>query len=292
MTFDSYLRYPHIRGDSIVFVAENDIWLADRDGGRAFRVSADHAPARSPRLSPDGALVAWSADRDGAFEVYVAPADGGVSRRLTFWGQQRTLVRGWLSDAEILVVSTTGEAERQRAFAHAVPVDGSPSRRLPYGWIDDIALGPDGGVLLSTATTVEPAWWKRYRGGTAAQLWLDLNGDGEFRRVFADLPSSLVSPLWTLGSDGKQRIGFISDHEDRGQRLQRPGRQAGPHQRTAGAALGRRVLCPARRVRRQVCRLRRRRLVVPAGQSRSRCHGAAGRRTTRGSAHLACSRCA
>ncbi|MDX6307586.1 MAG: tricorn protease [Nocardioidaceae bacterium] len=216
MTSDSYLRYPHISGDSIVFVAENDIWLTDRDGGRAFRVSADHAPARSPRLSPDGALVAWTADRDGAFEVYAAPADGGISRRLTFWGQQKTLVRGWLSDTEVLVVSTTGQAERQRAFAHAVPVDGSPSRRLPYGWIDDIALGPDGGVLLSTSTTVEPAWWKRYRGGTAAQLWLDLNGDGDFKRVFADLPSSLVSPLWTLGSDGRQRIGFVSDHEDRG----------------------------------------------------------------------------
>jgi tricorn protease len=216
VTSDSYLRYPHISGDSIVFVAENDIWLTDRDGGRAFRVSADHAPARSPRLSPDGALVAWTADRDGAFEVYAAPADGGISRRLTFWGQQKTLVRGWLSDTEVLVVSTTGQAERQRAFAHAVPVDGSPSRRLPYGWIDDIALGPDGGVLLSTSTTVEPAWWKRYRGGTAAQLWLDLNGDGDFKRVFADLPSSLVSPLWTLGSDGRQRIGFVSDHEDRG----------------------------------------------------------------------------
>ncbi len=217
MTTDSYLRYPHIGGDTVVFVAENDIWLASRDGGRAYRVSADHAPARSPRLSPDASQVAWTADRDGAFEVYVAPADGGVATRLTNWGQQRTMVRGWVSDTEILVVSTTGQGERQRAFAHAVPVDGSPSRRLPYGWIDDIAVGPDGGVLLSTSTTVEPAWWKHYRGGTAAQLWLDLTGEGEFRRVFADLPSSLVSPLWTTGDDGKQRLGFVSDHEERGQ---------------------------------------------------------------------------
>lgn len=217
MTTDGYLRYPHIHDDSIVFVAEDDVWLAGRQGGRAFRVSADHAPARSPRLSPNGIQVAWSAERDGAFEVYVAAADGGGSRRLTFWGQQRTLVRGWLSETEILVVSTTGQAERQRAFAHAVPVDGSPSRRLPYGWLDDIALGPAGGVLLSTSTTVEPAWWKRYRGGTAAQLWIDLTGDAEFRRVFAELPSSLVGPLWTVGSDGRQRVGFVSDHEGRGQ---------------------------------------------------------------------------
>ncbi|MEP6665956.1 MAG: hypothetical protein ABJA81_05870, partial [Nocardioidaceae bacterium] len=136
--------------------------------------------------------------------------------RLTYWGQDRTFVRGWLSDDEILVLSTTGEAERARAFAHAVPVDGSPSRRLPYGWAADLAFGPDGGVLLST-TTVEAAWWKHYRGGTAAQLWLDLAGSGEFKRIFADLPSSLVSPLWTTGTDGKQRIGFLSDHEGRGQ---------------------------------------------------------------------------
>ncbi|MGI8576832.1 MAG: S41 family peptidase [Nocardioidaceae bacterium] len=217
MTTDSYIRYPNIRGDAIVFVAENDIWLTTSDGGRAYRVSADQAPAKSPRISPDGALVAWTASRDGANEVYVAPIDGGVSRRLTFWGQDRTLVRGWVSNNEVLVVSTAGEAERSRSFAHAVPVDNGPSRRLPYGWIDDIALGPDGGVLLSTSTTVEPAWWKRYRGGTAAQLWLDLTGDGEFKRVFADLPSSLVSPLWTRDLEEKPRLGFISDHERRGQ---------------------------------------------------------------------------
>lgn len=216
MTSDSYLRFPHVRGDQVVFVAEDDIWAVDRDGGRAFRVSADHSPAKSPRLSPDGSLVAWTSDRDGAFEVHVAPVDGGVSRRLTFWGQRLTLVRSWLSDAELLVVSTTGYGERQRAFAHAVPVDGSPSRRLPYGWLDDIALGPDGGVLLSTSTTVEPAWWKHYRGGTAAQLWLDRSGEGTFTRVMADLESSLVSPLWTTGAGGKQRIGFVSDHEGRG----------------------------------------------------------------------------
>lgn len=217
MTSDAYIRFPHIRDDVIVFVAEDDVWLCSRDGGRAYRVSADQVPAASPRISPDRSRVAWTARRDGANEVYVAPTEGGVSVRLTFWGQDRTFVRGWVNDDDILVVSTTGEAERARMFAHAVPADGSPSRRLPYGWAADLVFGPDGGVLLSTTTTGEPAWWKNYRGGTAAQLWLDLTGDGEFRRVFADLPSSLVSPLWVTGADGRQRIGFCSDHERRGQ---------------------------------------------------------------------------
>ncbi len=217
MAADSYLRFPHVCGDTITFVAEDDIWLVGRDGGRAWRVSADRVPVRSPRLSPDGTRVAWTAVRDGAPEVYVAGTDGGVSRRLTFWGDRTTAVRGWWSDHEVLVVSATGEPDSRCMYAYAVPIDGSPGRRLPYGWAADLVFGPDGGALLATPTTAEPAWWKHYRGGTASQLWLDLDDRGEFRRIFPGLRSGLVSPLWTRTPDGRQRIGFISDHEGRGQ---------------------------------------------------------------------------
>ncbi len=212
-----YLRYPHVRGDLLTFVAENDVWLADTAGGRAYRLSSDHSPALTPRISPDGSLIAWVARRDGANEVYVAPTDGGVSRRLTHWGQLGTRVTGWVSDTEVMVLSSTGEGHPVRMFAHAVPVDGGPSRRLPYGWTGDVAVGPDGGVLLSSYFWTEPARWKHYRGGTASQLWLDRDGSGAFRRIFSDLPSSLAFPVWTAGSDGRQRIAFCSDHEGRGQ---------------------------------------------------------------------------
>ena len=257
MSTDSYLRYPHIRGDAVVFVAENDIWTVERTGGRAYRVSADQTPAASPRLSPDASMVAWTAMRDGASEVHVAALDGGgPARRLTFWGQARTLVRGWWSDEEILVVSTTGQAERSRMFAHAVPVDGGPSRRLPYGWAADLTPGPDGsGMLLSTATTVEPAWWKHYRGGTAAQLWLDLDGSGDFKRIFRTLPSGMVSPLWTLGADGRQRVGFCSDHEGRGQIYSARLGQAAAECLSADPSHRPRVLRPTRLQRRSPGRL-------------------------------------
>ncbi|HZJ05111.1 MAG TPA: hypothetical protein VFD59_06530 [Nocardioidaceae bacterium] len=69
MAVDAYLRFPHIRDKTIVFVAENDVWVTGRDERRAHRVSADHVPVVSPRLSPDGRLVAWSARRYRANEV-------------------------------------------------------------------------------------------------------------------------------------------------------------------------------------------------------------------------------
>jgi len=217
VTADCYLRYPHVSGELVTFVAEDDVWLGGTGGGRAYRVSSDQVPAASPRLSSDGSLVAWTARRGDANEVYVAPTEGGVSRQLTFWGQAGTRVAGWVSGDEVLVLSAVGESNHARMYAHAVPVDGGPSRRLPYGWAGGLAFGPAGGALLSTYFWTEPARWKRYRGGTASQLWLDRDGDGGFERILPDLPSNLVCPVWVTLADGTQRIGFCSDHEGRGQ---------------------------------------------------------------------------
>ena len=61
-----YLRFPHLAGDLLTFVAEDDIWLAPLGGGRAWRVSTDHVPVSRPRLSPDGQRVAWTSTVDGA----------------------------------------------------------------------------------------------------------------------------------------------------------------------------------------------------------------------------------
>src|SRR4051794_41797889 len=84
-----YLRFPHLRGDTLVFVAEDDVWTAPVSGGRAYRLTADDVPVATPRLSPDGARVAWTSTRGGAGEGFGADADGGSGRRRTWWGGGR-----------------------------------------------------------------------------------------------------------------------------------------------------------------------------------------------------------
>ncbi|MGH3979359.1 MAG: S41 family peptidase, partial [Pseudonocardiaceae bacterium] len=204
---DSYLRFPHLHGDLLTFVAEDDVWVAPLAGGRAWRLSADRVPAVAPRFSPDGAEVAWTSWRDGAPEVHVAPVDGGAARRLTHWGNGRTRVRGWMSDAEILVVTAAGTSSSRRTWAHAVPVDGGPARRLPYGPVDSVAIGANG-ILLGSVVSREPAWWKRYRGGTTGKVWLRDAGEAGFRRILDELDGHVVDPLWVAG-----RIVVASDHE-------------------------------------------------------------------------------
>lgn len=202
---DAYLRFPHLHQDLITFVAEDDVWLAPVDGGRAWRVSADKVPVRNPRFSPDGSTLAWASTRDVEPEVHAAPVDGGPSDRLTYWGDISTSVLGWTPEGEVIANTTTGRSSIRHRWAHAVPLDGGPSRVLPYGPLDALSIGPDG-VVLGSVISVEPAWWKRYRGGTAGKVWI--GRDGDFRRILSEVDGHIVSPMWVGG-----RIAFLSDHE-------------------------------------------------------------------------------
>ncbi|GAA2757321.1 S41 family peptidase [Actinopolymorpha rutila] len=199
-----YLRFPTISGDTVVFCADDDLWSVPATGGRAFRLTAGVAEAGRPRLSPDGTRIAFVGQEEGPGEVYVMPAAGGASRRLTFEAA-RASIAGWLDAGTIVYASTTGRPVDEYRL-RSVGADGGPSEELPYGQAQSIALGPAGGVVLGR-NTADPARWKRYRGGTAGRLWTDPEGSGEFRPLVA-LPGNLASPCWV-----GERVYFLSDHE-------------------------------------------------------------------------------
>ena len=208
----SYLRYPHLRDDTLVLVAEDDVWTAPVDGGRAHRLTADALPASGPRISPDGASLAWTSRRDGAWEVYRTGLEGGGVQRLTWWGDMLTRAAGWTPDGEVVALSAHGDPT-SRSWAYALPATGGTPRRLPYGTLSALAFAPGGpAVLTQVEGGRDAAWWKRYRGGRAGRLWLDAAGTGEFTRVLAGLDGQLECPMIVDTPDGP-RLAFLSDHE-------------------------------------------------------------------------------
>jgi len=209
----SYLRFPHLHGDTLVFVAEDDVWTVPLSGGRAYRLTADHVPVAQPRISPDGARVAWTSWRDGAPEVYVSDLDGGGVRRLSYWADGRVLTVGWTPSGEVIALSAVGQPSPRRSWAYAIPAGGGTPRRLDYGPVSDVAVSAGGpAVVVTTTMSREMAWWKRYRGGTAGKLWWDAAGTGEFARLGAELDGQLGSPM-IVGAGAALRIAFLADHE-------------------------------------------------------------------------------
>jgi tricorn protease len=210
MTSAGYLRFPHLHGDLATFVAEDDVWLAPLAGGRGWRLSADGAPVAHPKFARDGSTVAWASWRDGPAEVYLAGVDGGRARRLTYWGEPDATVCGWTPDGEVLALSATGRAFERQSWAHAVPVDGGPSQVLRFGPVAGVALEPAARAVLNGSWGRDPAYWKRYRGGTAGRLWTSAAG-APFQRILAGLNGQFASPMLVGG-----RLAFLSDHEGTG----------------------------------------------------------------------------
>ncbi|MFF9285704.1 S41 family peptidase [Streptomyces griseosporeus] len=203
----SYLRLPHLHGELLCFVAEDDLWLAPLDGpGRAWRLTVDRTKTGHPRFSPDGRHIAYTSWRSLVPEIHLVPADGGESRQLTYWGSADTQVCGWTPDGDILAVASHGEPFSHFTWAHKVSPDGDPGRKLPWGPVSDIQVADLDGerrtLLLTGTPPHEPAAWKRYRGGATGRLWL------HGKRLLADLDGHLHSPLFVGG-----RIAFLSDHE-------------------------------------------------------------------------------
>jgi tricorn protease len=211
VTSSGYLRYPHLHGDLLVFSSEDDIWLAPADGGRAWRLSADGAPVSYPRFSRDGAAIAWTSWRDGDPEVYTSDPDGSTARRLTYLSDARTRVTGWTQHGEVLAVSATGQPEAYETWAYAIALEGTAPRRLPFGPVVNLALEETGTALLTGRMNNEPAYWKRYRGGTRGKLWTASAEDPLFTQVLSDLGGQLASPMLIGG-----RLFFLSDHEGTG----------------------------------------------------------------------------
>ena len=211
---NSYLRFPHLSGNLLTFVAEDDVWLAPvdaavADGARAWRLTSDRTPPINPRLNPAGTHVAWTAAREGAREAYAVEVDGGPISRLTYWGSdgfESAGVRGWLSDTEVLVTGWHGHHAGMRVWPFAVPLDG-PARELSYGPASDVSISPEGAVLVGSSLYREPAKWKRYGGGTGGKIWYSPDG-AEYERILVGVGNHLVNPMWVSG-----RVVFMSDHE-------------------------------------------------------------------------------
>jgi len=206
-----YYRYPTIHEDTIVFACEDDLWMVPLSGGISHRLTSNLGEATRPSLSPDGSLLAFVGRDEGESEIYIMPAQGGPARRITYMGGSICTTAGWTKDGKILFANNAEHWYLRYTKMYSVDPSGDPILELNIGPARSISYGPTRGVVIGRNTD-DPARWKRYRGGRTGQLWIDLEGDGNFVQL-VKLDGDLTSPIWIAAPGKDERIYFISDHE-------------------------------------------------------------------------------
>ena len=210
-----YFRSPSIAGDRIVFLCEDDVWTVPASGGVARRLTSNLGPVGRTIVSPDGAYIAFTGTEEAHAEVYVMAADGGPAVRRTYLGAN-SAVRGWTRDGRVILLTDARTANRGDFAMYTVPADSGLPAEIGVGPANELNYAPDGKGIVLGRNTVDPARWKRYRGGTRGDIWIDATGRKTFKRL-VNLEGNLASPLWVATperSGGAQgRIYFLSDHE-------------------------------------------------------------------------------
>ena len=200
-----YYRFPAIHGDTIVFTAEGDLWKVGTAGGVAQRLTTHPEQEIHPAISPDGSQIAFTANYEGPSEVYVMPMAGGLPRRLTWEGRGAQVV-GW-SPAGVLYATRHYSTLPNVQLVRVDPVNGMRTR-VPLEQASEGVYEPSGQTLFFTRLRFQGSYTKRYRGGTAQNLWRFTAGDAEATPLTSDFPGTSREPMWWDG-----RLAFASDRD-------------------------------------------------------------------------------
>jgi tricorn protease len=181
------LRQPTVSATHIAFAYASNIWIVERAGGTARRVTSFQGQASHPQLSPDGRQLAFSADYAGNADVYVVPVEGGEPARLT-WHPGADFVQGWTPDgARVLFTSTRATAAPSptpRFWTVAATGGPETALALPRGYQGKIA--PDGRRIAYRMNTSWDEERRNYRGGQNKAIWI------------ADMTTwDVVTPPWS-----------------------------------------------------------------------------------------------
>src|SRR5215471_20946736 len=227
------LRSPSVSGNQIVFAYANNIWIVDRNGGVARRLTSFQGASENPKLSPDGSQVAFSAMYGGNVDVYVVPSVGGEPKRLT-WHPAADEVQGWTPDGKSILFSSArgGDAPQPVPRFYTIPATGGIEEVLAMPRAYRGKISPDGRRVAYRMNNSWDEERRNYRGGQNRPVWIvdlktyDLettpNGSSDLVVAQAGGPraashfsapatpeSKNMDPVWV----GNEVVDFLSDRD-------------------------------------------------------------------------------
>jgi len=201
--FKGYYQYPDIHQNTIVFVAEGDIWKVSIEGGLAQRLTTHAEEEQYPAISPDGKTLLYSASYEGPREVYTMPLEGGLPTRWTYSEHSGSV--GWTPKGKIIY--QTSEFSKL-PNAQLVTIDRTSKEKtiVPLHQAQD-GIQNQEGTWFFVPLNDDNDNVKRYKGGWARQIW-KFDGNNEAVKLTTDHLGESFNPMWFEG-----RVYFITDRD-------------------------------------------------------------------------------
>ncbi|MDF2440711.1 MAG: tricorn protease [Abditibacteriota bacterium] len=191
-------RMPALSGDGekLAFVYRGDIWVSGARGGRAYPVT-DHIELDAyPLFSPDGKWLAFSSVRNGNWDIFVVPTNGGAVRQMTF-SSFSEIATDWSPDGKTLLFSSQRDVPNSTVFALDVATLRFRKLDEDYKSLLWPAFSPDGQKIVFSRHGF-PWYRPRYNGSAAAQLWtFDLKS--RTRTALSNTQRQHLWPRFVLG---------------------------------------------------------------------------------------------
>ncbi|NRB64476.1 MAG: PD40 domain-containing protein [Saprospiraceae bacterium] len=190
------LREPTLSENHIVFMYANDLWITPRSGGEATRLTSAQGSERSPHFSPNGEMIAFTAQYDGNTDVYIMATSGGQPTRLT-WHPGADEVQGWTPDGQHVLFRSGREGvptKTNKLFT--VSITGGIPQSLPIGRAAFGELSGNGNKLAYTPITFWDPEWRNYRGGQAMPIWIIQLDDLSLERIPQATQERQLDPVW------------------------------------------------------------------------------------------------
>jgi len=203
---EGYYRYPAVFDNTIVFTAEGDLWKVPLSGGEAIRLTTHAEEELYPSISPDGKTIAYSASYEGPLEVYTMPITGGLPMRWTYESDP-SIVNGWTPTGKI-VYDTRAYATLPDRQLVEIDIKTKEKTRVPLAQASEATYDKTGKTVFFVRPSYHGNVTKRYRGGTARQVWKFTDGASEAVKLTKDYAGESHHPMWY-----NNRVYFITDRD-------------------------------------------------------------------------------
>jgi tricorn protease len=193
-----YYRTPVLYQETLVFVAEGDLWTVPLSGGLARRLTTHPAEETHPVISPDGRTLAFTARYEGPAEVYTMPLAGGLPERRTYDGEGGVAASTFAPNGD-LVYATSHYSTLPDLQLVRLDLTNRERSRIPLSQASEASFDASGKTLYFVRPAFHNNVTRWYSGGWARQIWRYSENAPEAEKLTGDHAGESHSPMWWNG---------------------------------------------------------------------------------------------